>query len=88
VFDVGVGMTKWPARGDEMLARGEKVIDLWSGDIVPPPHMGTHVSSSVIHGMGRPDEAFVMVLDRARVFETDEMPTVHEPDVVADAASA
>ncbi len=66
----------------------QEVIDLDSRDVVPPPHMGTRVDSSVIRGMGRRDEEFVMVLDLARVFASEELQPAPETPPAAEAVCA
>ncbi len=67
----------------------QEVIDLDSRDVVPPPHMGTRVDSSVIRGMGRREEEFVMVLDLTRVFASEELlPPAPDMPPAAEAATA
>jgi purine-binding chemotaxis protein CheW len=51
----------------------QEVIDLDTGHIAPPPHMGSRVDASVIRGMGKRDEQFIMILDLDRVFTADEL---------------
>jgi purine-binding chemotaxis protein CheW len=51
----------------------QEVIDLDAGHVAPPPHMGSRIDASVIRGMGKRDEQFVMILDLDRVFTRDDL---------------
>jgi purine-binding chemotaxis protein CheW len=49
----------------------QEVVELDGAGIVPAPRMGTRIDASVIRGMGRRDEEFVIILDIDRVFSGD-----------------
>lgn len=51
----------------------EKVIEISPDDIEPPPMLGTTLERQFIRGMGKWGEAFVIILDVNRVFDTDEI---------------
>ena len=51
----------------------QEVIDLDAGNIAPPPHIGSQVDTTVIRGMGKRDDQFIMILDLDRVFTADEL---------------
>jgi purine-binding chemotaxis protein CheW len=51
----------------------QEVIDLDSSHLAPPPHLGSRIDSSVIRGMGKRDDQFIMILDLDRVFTTQEL---------------
>jgi purine-binding chemotaxis protein CheW len=51
----------------------QEVIDLDAGNIAPPPHIGSRVDTTVIRGMGKRDDQFIMILDLDRVFTADEL---------------
>lgn len=51
----------------------QEVIDLDSGNIAPPPHLGSRIDASVIRGMGKREDQFIMILDLDRVFTGDEL---------------
>jgi purine-binding chemotaxis protein CheW len=51
----------------------QEVIDLGASQIAPPPHMGSRIDASVIRGMGKRDDQFIMILDLDRVFTADEL---------------
>jgi purine-binding chemotaxis protein CheW len=51
----------------------QEVIDLDATHLAPPPHLGSRIDSSVIRGMGKRDDAFIMILDLDRVFTTQEL---------------
>ena len=38
-----------------------------------PPHLGSRIDASVIRGMGRRDEQFIMILDLDRVFTSEDL---------------
>jgi len=51
----------------------QEVIDLDSGNVAPPPHLGCRIDASVIRGMGKREDQFIMILDLDRVFTADEL---------------
>jgi len=51
----------------------QEVIDLDSGNVAPPPHLGSRIDASVIRGMGKREDQFIMILDLDRVFTADEL---------------
>lgn len=54
------------------------VIDLAQSEIEPPPKIGTRLRTEFIRGIGRKDEAFVMILDIEQVFTFAELTQVSE----------
>jgi purine-binding chemotaxis protein CheW len=50
-----------------------EVIEMKSEDIEAPPKMGTSVDADFIRGMGKQDEEFVLILDVARIFSSEEL---------------
>jgi len=54
----------------------QEVLELDGGSVVPPPHIGTRIDTSVIYGMGKRDDQFVMILDIDRVFPSGELKEV------------
>jgi purine-binding chemotaxis protein CheW len=68
--------------GTEQLVLGtmvdsvQEVLELDNASIMPPPHMGTRVDTSVLHGMGRRDEEFVIILNLDKVFPPGELTEV------------
>jgi len=51
----------------------QEVIDLDANHLAPPPHLGARIDSTVIRGMGKRDDQFVMILDLDRVFTPQEV---------------
>jgi purine-binding chemotaxis protein CheW len=51
----------------------QEVLDLDASQVAPPPHLGSRIDASVIRGMGRRDEQFIMILDLDRVFTSEEL---------------
>lgn len=60
-----------------------EVTSLDSGQTEAPPDVGGRWQSRYIAGIGRKSEAFVVVLDLARLMESDELPL---PGIASDAA--
>ena len=56
----------------------QEVIELESGQIEPAPKIGTRLKTDFIHGMGKQDEGFIMILDIDRVFSADELALVQD----------
>ena len=56
----------------------QEVIELESGQIAPAPKIGTRLRNDFIHGMGKQDEGFIMILDIDRVFSADELALVQD----------
>jgi purine-binding chemotaxis protein CheW len=68
----------------------QEVIDLDANHLAPPPHLGSRVDASVIRGMGKRDDQFIMILDLDRVFTVQEVrdsPTGADADAAAEPAS-
>jgi purine-binding chemotaxis protein CheW len=51
----------------------QEVLDLDASQVAPPPHLGSRIDASVIRGMGRRDEQFIMILDLDRVFTSEDL---------------
>lgn len=51
----------------------KEVMDLDSGNIEPPPKIGTQLKTEFIKGMGKQDDQFIIILDIERVFTEDEL---------------
>lgn len=56
----------------------QEVIEMESGQIEPPPRIGTRLKTRFIKGMGKRDEHFIIILDIDRVFSTDELAIVQD----------
>ncbi|MGE4299884.1 MAG: chemotaxis protein CheW [Desulfovibrionaceae bacterium] len=50
-----------------------EVLEMPPESIEPPPRMGTAIRSDYIHGMGRHESDFVMILDIHKVFSAEEL---------------
>jgi purine-binding chemotaxis protein CheW len=53
-----------------------EVFEMDEADISPPPRMGASVKSEFLRGMGKKDDAFIMILDIDRVFSPEELAVV------------
>jgi purine-binding chemotaxis protein CheW len=51
----------------------QEVLDLGAEQIEPAPKIGTKLKIEFIKGMGKRDNAFVIILDIDKVFSTDEL---------------
>jgi purine-binding chemotaxis protein CheW len=51
----------------------QEVIDLDANDIAPPPQMGSQLDNTVIRGMGKRNDQFIMILDLDRIFTAEEL---------------
>ncbi|HEY6872325.1 MAG TPA: chemotaxis protein CheW [Geobacteraceae bacterium] len=51
----------------------QEVLELEPDLIEPPPRIGTRLNIEFIRGMGKRDEAFLIILDIDRVFSLDEL---------------
>ncbi len=50
----------------------QMVMDMQTSEIEDVPKMGTSVNTDFIKGMGKQDEKFLIILDIAKIFATDE----------------
>jgi purine-binding chemotaxis protein CheW len=50
-----------------------EVFQISDDDIEPPPSIGMQMSTDFIHGMGKQDDEFVIILDVNRIFTGDEL---------------
>ena len=54
----------------------EEVIDLEPEQIQPPPRIGAFVKTEFLHGMGKRDSRFLMILNIDHVFSAEELGAV------------
>lgn len=54
----------------------QEVIDMEPEQIEAAPHIGTHLNTDFIKGMGKHDGRFVMILDIDRIFSSAELEAV------------
>lgn len=55
-----------------------EVVEFGADAVRPPPRIGNRIDSRYIHGMATQDEHFVILLNLAKVFATDELLAVLE----------
>jgi purine-binding chemotaxis protein CheW len=58
----------------------QEVLDLEPDQIEPPPRIGTKLNTDFIKGMGKHAEQFIIILDIDKVFTTNELELVREPN--------
>jgi purine-binding chemotaxis protein CheW len=58
----------------------EEVIDLEPDQIRQAPRIGTKIQTDFLKGMGKRDDQFIMILDIDRVFSSDEIRMVRNPE--------
>jgi len=56
----------------------QEVLDIDGDQIELPPRMGSRMNSDFLHGMGKHDERFVMILNIDKVFSSDELAMVQQ----------
>jgi len=56
----------------------QEVNEMEPEQIEAAPHIGTHLNTDFIKGMGKHDGTFVMILDIDRVFQADELEMIAE----------
>ena len=54
----------------------QEVIGLESGSIAPAPKIGTKLNNEFIQGMGKKDDAFIIIFDIDKIFSIDELISV------------
>ncbi len=54
----------------------QEVIELEPGQIEAAPKIGTHLKTEFIRGMGKRDDAFIIILDIDKVFSAEEIAAV------------
>ncbi|NTV49643.1 MAG: chemotaxis protein CheW [Geobacteraceae bacterium] len=58
----------------------QEVIEMEASQIEAAPHIGTHLNTDFIKGMGKHNERFVMILDIDKIFSGDELVAVLSKD--------
>nr|WP_320050252.1 chemotaxis protein CheW [uncultured Desulfuromonas sp.] len=58
----------------------QEVLEIDSGQIEPPPRIGTKLDTEFIRGMGKHNEEFIIILDVDRVFSADEISLIQTFD--------
>ncbi len=51
----------------------QEVIDLEGDSIAPPPRIGTRLNTEFIRGMGKHNDAFIIILDIDKVFSAQDI---------------
>ncbi|MFZ5776145.1 MAG: chemotaxis protein CheW [Thermodesulfobacteriota bacterium] len=74
IFEVRMGGEK--AVLGAMVDAVEEVLNLDTDQIEPPPKMGTNLDVSFIHGIGKHDDRFILILDIDAVFSSDVIPQI------------
>lgn len=65
-----------------------EVLELDANDIEHPPRLGVGLNTEFLHGMGKHDEKFIMLLNIDRVFSADEIEVIRETGVPSGTAAA
>lgn len=64
-----------------------QVIDIPAADIEPPPSFGARLRTDFIHGMGKVDGSFVVILDAGQVLSVEEIAQL-SAELAAESARA
>ncbi len=54
----------------------QEVVDIDASQIEPAPKIGTRLNTDFIHGMGKRDDKFVIILDIDKVLSSEELATL------------
>jgi chemotaxis signal transduction protein len=65
-----------------------EVLDIRNSEVSPSPAIGTKYDSTLIDGMWRTGDTFIMILDINKVFATDEIINIAEQVEIPDGESA
>lgn len=63
----------------------QEVIELEAGQIEPPPKIGMSIDTQFIKGMGKRNDAFIIILDIDEVFSEEELIGIRETRAPAPA---
>ena len=63
-----------------------EVLEIEPAQIEDPPKIGARWRTEFIRGIGKRDDEFIIILDIARVFSTDELAVVQETGSVASSS--
>ncbi len=64
-----------------------EVVEIPASALLPPPRMGSAVSTEYLHAMGKLDSDFVLILDPERVFSLQELMVPSSGSEMDDAAA-
>ncbi len=59
-----------------------EVVEIEAGSIEPAPKFGTRLAADFIRGVGKRDEAFIIILDIDRIFNTEEVSALKSAETV------
>ena len=54
----------------------QEVIEMEPEQIEAPPHIGTHLNTDFIKGMGKHNNRFIMILDSDKIFSGEELQAI------------
>jgi purine-binding chemotaxis protein CheW len=60
----------------------DAVLDIPPEEIQPPPSMGNSIDASLIKGMGKTDDRFLIILDLERLILQDEIQAIMDKTAV------
>ncbi len=66
----------------------QEVFEIEPENIEPAPRIGTKLKTEFIKGMGKHNERFIIILDIDKIFSSEELLSVKENSIVADAAAS
>lgn len=70
--------------GDESVVLGamvdsvQEVMDIEPENIEPAPHIGTHIRTEFIKGMGKHNNNFIIILNTDKIFSEDELTAIQD----------
>lgn len=57
-----------------------EVVDIEASNIEPAPKFGTRLAAEFIRGVGKRDEAFIIILDIDRIFNSEDMSAIRKAE--------
>ncbi len=66
----------------------QEVFEIEPENIEPAPRIGTKLKTEFIKGMGKHNERFIIILDIDKIFSSEELLSVKENSIVADAPAS
>jgi purine-binding chemotaxis protein CheW len=91
-FNTRIIVLELPLDGETVVVGGladsvHEVLELEQSQIREPPRLAMRWRADMIEGLGKKGDQFLIVLDIARVFATEDALVVAEPSAITEAAS-
>ncbi len=64
-----------------------EVVEIASDKVEPAPRFGTKLAAEFIQGVGKRDDGFIIILDIDRIFNTEEVALLKNPELAQQAGA-